>query len=69
MEELKLTPGAPEKTAQRRRASRADPIAEGLRRLWAEAEQETVPDDFLDILDRADAAKNAAKAAKPEGGA
>ncbi len=34
-----------------------DPIADGLRQLWADVEAEPVPDDFFDILDRIDAAR------------
>lgn len=49
-------------SAGRKAPDRPDPIAEGLRRLWAEAEAEPVPDDFLDILDRIDAARSAGTA-------
>lgn len=34
-----------------------DPVAAGLRRLWADLESEPVPDSFLDLLDRIDAAR------------
>ena len=43
------------KPTARQRAG--DPIAEGLRRLWASAETEPVPDEFMDMLDRIDAAR------------
>ncbi|MFQ3595880.1 MAG: NepR family anti-sigma factor [Sphingomonadaceae bacterium] len=36
-----------------------DPIAAGLRRLWQEVEAEPVPESFLDLLDRIDAARDA----------
>lgn len=41
-----------EKAGVGRRAD--DPIALGLRKLWADVEQEDVPDHFLDLLDRID---------------
>ncbi len=37
--------------------NKPDPIAEGLRKLWENVEKEPVPDEFLDILDRIDAAR------------
>lgn len=40
-----------------RRANQPDPIAEGLRKIWENVEKEPVPDDFLDILDRIDVAR------------
>jgi hypothetical protein len=45
---------------RRRRAQGADAISAGLRQLWAEVEQEPVPDEFLDLLDRIDAARRRA---------
>ncbi|WP_199555229.1 NepR family anti-sigma factor [Sandaracinobacteroides hominis] len=46
---------------------KADPIADGLRRLWADAEAEPIPDDFLDILDRVDAARATPTNSQSEG--
>lgn len=45
------------RSGRNRRANQPDPIAEGLRKLWENVEKEPVPDDFLDILDRVDAAR------------
>lgn len=39
-----------------RRVNQPDPIADGLRKLWENVEKEPVPNEFLDILDRIDAA-------------
>jgi hypothetical protein len=39
----------------RRRIDSDDPIAAGLRRLWADAEQEPVPADMIDLITRIDA--------------
>lgn len=41
---------------RRRRLPTTDPVALGLRSLWRNAEQEALPDDFLDLLDQIDAA-------------
>ena len=48
----KPPPGVPASRATARKAE--DPIAMGLRRLWADVESEAVPDDFLDLLDQID---------------
>ena len=41
-------------TPSTRRRRSEDPIAMGLRRLWADVENEAVPDDFLSLLDEID---------------
>lgn len=48
-------PGAVPRAPDARLASAKDPIALGLRRLWAGVEQEAVPEDFFRILDDIDA--------------
>lgn len=37
--------------------SGGDAVAAGLRQLWTQMENEPVPEDFLDILDRIDSAR------------
>ncbi len=54
------------------RGGRPDLVADALRQLWANAENDPVPDDFLALLDRLDAAGGSAPtnedgAGKPEG--
>lgn len=39
------------------RAARPDLVSEALRQLWSNAENDPVPDDFLALLDRLDAAR------------
>lgn len=39
------------------RAGRPDLVSEALRQLWANAESDPVPDDFLALLDRLDNAR------------
>lgn len=51
----KAAPGAAMTGRRRRQMTADDPIAAGLRRMWADAEQEPVPDDLLALLDRIDA--------------
>lgn len=64
MNNSKDNPGqpVPEAGATRRRgrAPADDPIAAGLRRMWADAEQEPVPDDLLALIDCIDAASASA---------
>jgi hypothetical protein len=42
------------------RGGRPDLVSDALRQLWASAEDDPVPDDFLQLLDRLDAARAAA---------
>lgn len=37
-----------------------DPIGSALRKMWADVENEQVPDQFLDLLDAIDAKRNSA---------
>jgi hypothetical protein len=39
------------------RGGRADLVSDALRQLWAKAESDPVPDDFLTLLDRLDSAR------------
>lgn len=48
------------------RAGRPDLVSEALRQLWANAESDPVPDDFLALLDRLDGAVDGARAARKE---
>ncbi len=58
MNDMKQRGSAVAGTASTRAARKGpDPIADGLRQLWADVEAEPVPDDFFDILDRIDAAR------------
>lgn len=50
----------------RRGRGAADPISAGLKALWANVEKEPVPDEFLALLDRIDAAR--ASSEEPGGG-
>ena len=40
------------------RAARPDLVSEALHQLWANAENDPVPDDFFALLDRLDAARS-----------
>lgn len=48
----------PDGAAPVRGGGQKDPIALGLRRLWAGVEQEDVPDDFLRLLDQIDESRD-----------
>jgi hypothetical protein len=39
------------------RGGRPDLVSDALRQLWATAESDPVPDDFLDLLDQLDTAR------------
>jgi hypothetical protein len=43
------------------RAVRADLVSDALRQLWAKAESDPVPDDFLTLLDQLDEARTAGR--------
>mgnify|MGYP007088037432 CR=1 FL=1 len=45
---------APSALRSRRTSRRDDPVTLGLKQLWADLEQEAVPDEFLDLLDQID---------------
>ena len=62
-----LTPPSPRPAGRDPRKVASDPIALGLRRLWADVEKEAVPDDFLNLLDRIDE-RRADLAANPQAG-
>ncbi|MGQ5700646.1 NepR family anti-sigma factor [Sandaracinobacteroides sp. A072] len=53
--------------AGRRRGRSDDPISLGLRQLWADVENEPVPDDFLAILDAIDARAGGAESQEQGG--
>lgn len=55
------------RTRPGRRRLADDPVAAGLRRLWADVEAEPVPDSFLDLLDRFDSQRRAAGPAADAG--
>jgi hypothetical protein len=46
--------------ARHARREDADPIADGLKRLWSEVEAEEVPEEFIELLDRIDRARDGA---------
>jgi hypothetical protein len=50
------------------RGGRPDLVSDALRQLWASAEDDPVPDDFLELLDRLDAARAAAGKGDPPAG-
>ena len=49
------------------RGGRPDLVSDALRQLWNNAESDPVPDDFLELLDRLDAAR-ATDAPAPDAG-
>ncbi|MFN7177308.1 MAG: NepR family anti-sigma factor [Thermaurantiacus sp.] len=66
MAESKDKRGAPSGATRPRRAA-DDPVAAGLKRLWADVEAEPVPDDFLRLLDAIDEAAGKSAATGKEG--
>jgi hypothetical protein len=67
MNEMNDGPGRPKGGGRPRRAA-DDPVAAGLKRLWADVEAEPVPDDFLRLLDAIDEARGADGPARDKGG-
>lgn len=47
------------------RSARPDLVSDALRQLWANAESDPVPDDFLALLDRLDEARAASDQPAP----
>jgi hypothetical protein len=47
------------------RGGRPDLVSDALRQLWANAENDPVPDEFLNLLDQLDAARLPAQAVAP----
>ncbi len=57
-----VAPGVPAGRPGNGRVPAKDAISAGLRKLWAEVEDEPVPDDFMALLDKVDAARRDRKA-------